>query len=102
MSARTPRCTLWKTGLRLSRTTCTFATQCRLRPRLASSWLAPLTTAPVAATPPKQVSLTLALNALNRSLGKEDLYPFELPPSVTAKLAFVHKVITAATIERAS
>jgi hypothetical protein len=38
--------------------------------------------------------LTLALNALNRSLGKDDLYPFELPPAVIAKLAFVHKVIT--------
>ena len=41
--------------------------------------------------------LTLALNALNRSLGKDDLYPFELPPAVTAKLAFVHRVITAAS-----
>jgi hypothetical protein len=40
--------------------------------------------------------LTLALNALNRSLGKDDLYPFDLPPGVTAKLAFVHRVITAA------
>jgi hypothetical protein len=39
--------------------------------------------------------LTLALNALNRSLGKDDLYPFELPPAVIAKLAFVHKVTTA-------
>ncbi|MGH9105020.1 MAG: zinc-binding metallopeptidase family protein [Acidimicrobiales bacterium] len=38
--------------------------------------------------------LTVALNALNRSLGKDDLYPFHLPPAVTAKLAFVHKVIT--------
>ncbi|HXW81784.1 MAG TPA: putative zinc-binding metallopeptidase [Acidimicrobiales bacterium] len=38
--------------------------------------------------------LTLALNALNRSLGKDDLYPFELPPAVIAKLAFVHRVIT--------
>jgi hypothetical protein len=38
--------------------------------------------------------LTLALNALNRSLGKDDLYPFDLPPAVTEKLAFVHRVIT--------
>ncbi len=40
------------------------------------------------------VPLTLAINALNRSLGKEDLYPFDLTPEVVAKLAFVHKVIT--------
>jgi hypothetical protein len=41
--------------------------------------------------------LTLALNALNRSLGKDDLYPFELPPAVIAKLAFVHRVITSSS-----
>lgn len=40
--------------------------------------------------------LTGALNALNRSLGKDDLYPFELQPTVIGKLAFVHRVITAA------
>ena len=44
--------------------------------------------------------LTLALNALNRSLGKDDLYPFELPPAVIAKLAFVDRVITAAAAAR--
>lgn len=38
--------------------------------------------------------LTRALNALNRSMGKEDLYPFELSPAVVAKLAFVHGVIS--------
>jgi hypothetical protein len=38
--------------------------------------------------------LTLALNALNRSLGKDDLYPFDLPPAVIGKLALVHRVIT--------
>jgi hypothetical protein len=42
--------------------------------------------------------LTLALNALNRSLGKDDLYPFDLPPAVIAKLALVHRVITAGAI----
>lgn len=38
--------------------------------------------------------LTVALNAINRSMGKDDLYPFDLSPSVVGKLAFVHKVIT--------
>jgi hypothetical protein len=40
--------------------------------------------------------LTLALNAINRSMGRDDLYPFDLTPSVVAKLAFVHRAITAA------
>jgi hypothetical protein len=42
--------------------------------------------------------LTLAFNALNRSMGKDDLYPFELTPAVVAKLAFVHKVISAGAV----
>ncbi|HET9058520.1 MAG TPA: putative zinc-binding metallopeptidase [Acidimicrobiales bacterium] len=41
--------------------------------------------------------LTLALNALNRSLGKDDLYPFDLRPAVIDKLAFVHRVISGAS-----
>jgi hypothetical protein len=34
--------------------------------------------------------LTYALNAVNRSMGKDDLYPFVLAPAVIAKLGFVH------------
>jgi len=34
--------------------------------------------------------LTYALNAVNRSMGKDDLYPFVLPQAVIAKLGFVH------------
>jgi len=40
--------------------------------------------------------LTIALNAMNRSMGKDDLYPFQLSPPVVGKLAFVHKVIQSA------
>lgn len=36
--------------------------------------------------------LTYALNAINRSMGKDDLYPFVLSPSVVQKLAFVHEL----------
>jgi hypothetical protein len=35
--------------------------------------------------------LTYALNAINRSMGKEDLYPFVLSPKVIDKLRFVHQ-----------
>ncbi|MDR3494983.1 MAG: putative zinc-binding peptidase [Ancalomicrobiaceae bacterium] len=42
------------------------------------------------------VPVTVALNALNRSLGQPDLYPFVLPEAVTAKLAFVHTLVRAA------
>ncbi|MBC7139111.1 MAG: putative zinc-binding peptidase [Defluviimonas sp.] len=37
--------------------------------------------------------LTVALNALNRSMGQADLYPFVLPPAVLEKLAFVHDLV---------
>jgi hypothetical protein len=39
--------------------------------------------------------LTYALNAQNRSMGKDDLYPFVLAPVVVEKLRFVHLVVTA-------
>ncbi|MDP9118368.1 MAG: putative zinc-binding peptidase [Actinomycetota bacterium] len=39
--------------------------------------------------------LTYALNAVNRSMGKDDLYPFVLPPMVLEKLRFVHVVVSA-------
>jgi hypothetical protein len=35
--------------------------------------------------------LTYALNAVNRSMGREDLYPFTLAPAVIDKLSFVHE-----------
>jgi hypothetical protein len=39
--------------------------------------------------------LTYALNAVNRSMGRDDLYPFVLAPTVMNKLAWVHGRITA-------
>ena len=41
--------------------------------------------------------LTYALNAVNRSMGSDDLYPFVISPAVVRKLAFVHDVIGAAS-----
>ena len=35
--------------------------------------------------------LTYALNAVNRSMGREDLYPFTLAQPVIDKLTFVHR-----------
>ncbi len=40
--------------------------------------------------------LTYAFNAANRSMGKEDLYPFVLAPAVIEKLAFVHDLVRGA------
>lgn len=37
--------------------------------------------------------LTVALNALNRSMGLPDAYPFAISPRVREKLAFVHRTI---------
>jgi hypothetical protein len=42
------------------------------------------------------VPVTVAVNALNRSLGQPDLYPFVLPEAVTAKLGFVHALVRGA------
>ena len=39
--------------------------------------------------------LTYALNAINRSMGAEDLYPFVLAPAVVEKLAFVDGCVRA-------
>lgn len=38
--------------------------------------------------------LTYALNAVNRSMGRDDLYPFTLAPAVITKLEFVHDRVT--------
>ncbi len=40
--------------------------------------------------------LTYALNAVNRSMGKDDLYPFLLTQPVIGKLAFVHALVAPA------
>jgi hypothetical protein len=37
--------------------------------------------------------LTYALNALNRSMGRDDLYPFVLPPPVVDKLALIDELV---------
>ena len=39
--------------------------------------------------------LTMALNVVNRSMGKDDLYPFVLAPRVLEKLRFVHSLVAA-------
>jgi len=46
--------------------------------------------------------LTYAFNAANRSMGKEDLYPFVLAPKVIEKLAFVHDMVRDLTDRRVS
>jgi hypothetical protein len=40
--------------------------------------------------------LTVALNALNRSMGLPDAYPFAISPAVERKLRFVHELVQAA------
>jgi len=40
--------------------------------------------------------LTYALNAVSRSMGRDDLYPFTLAPPVMGKLEFVHMLVQAA------
>ncbi|MGQ2906004.1 MAG: zinc-binding metallopeptidase family protein [Neoaquamicrobium sediminum] len=42
------------------------------------------------------VPLTLAINALNRSMGQPDLYPFVTPPAVVKKLGFTATLLAGA------
>ena len=42
--------------------------------------------------------LTYALNAVNRSMGRGDLYPFVLSPAVVDKLTFVHNVVRPSSV----
>jgi hypothetical protein len=42
--------------------------------------------------------LTVALNALNRSMGLADPYPFVLPDPAIEKIRFVHEVIERAAV----
>ncbi len=37
--------------------------------------------------------LTYAMNAMNRSMGLSDIYPFILSPNVIAKLSFIHQLV---------
>lgn len=37
--------------------------------------------------------LTYAMNAMNRSMGLNDIYPFVLSPQVIAKLTFIHQLV---------
>ena len=39
--------------------------------------------------------LTIALNAMNQSMGLNDLYPFVLSPAVIVKLEFIHDIVHA-------
>ena len=39
------------------------------------------------------VPLTIAMNAMNRSIGNSDFYPFVLSETITGKLQFIHNLI---------
>lgn len=39
------------------------------------------------------LSLTMALNSINRSMGHGDFYPFVITPRVQAKLRFIHELL---------
>jgi hypothetical protein len=39
------------------------------------------------------VPLTVAMNAMNRSIGNRDYYPFVLSEAIETKLRFVHELI---------
>jgi hypothetical protein len=46
------------------------------------------------------VPLSLAINAIQRSMGQPDSYPFVLSPPVVTKLEYMHRLIRNATAEQ--
>jgi hypothetical protein len=42
-----------------------------------------------------------SLNMANRSMGRDDLYPFVLPAAVLEKMRFIHTVVDEVTADRA-
>ena len=46
--------------------------------------------------------LAWALNMVNRSMGKDDLYPFVLPAAVLEKMRFIHTAVDEARATRAA
>ncbi len=46
--------------------------------------------------------LAWALNMVNRSMGKPDLYPFVLPPAVLEKMRFIHAAVGDGGVDRAA
>ncbi len=45
-------------------------------------------------------SLSLFFNRVNTAMGKNPLYPFDIPPAVARKLAFVHKLVCESALDR--
>jgi hypothetical protein len=37
--------------------------------------------------------MALFFNRVNTAMGKNPLYPFDIPPAVVTKLGFVHRVV---------
>ena len=47
-------------------------------------------------SPVPQLPVAQFLNAMNRSIGLPDSYPYQLPPDVVTKMAGVHELLAAA------
>jgi hypothetical protein len=70
----------------------------RASPQLDTDIAANVDFAPYAAADVQQLTntwipLTFALNSLNRTMGREDLYPFIISPPVIEKLGFIHVLV---------
>ncbi len=56
--------------------------------------------APTTQLAAKMAPLSFAMNAINRSMGQNDLYPFHLSERVVAKLDFVNRLLAGARAQR--
>jgi hypothetical protein len=62
-------------------------------PELAAEPVEPSDGEPFQALLDRWLPLSYALNAVNRGMGRDDLYPFVLTPTVVDKLAWVHRAV---------
>ena len=107
-SPSTPRCTRGRTSPSASPTTCTSPTPSTPAARRAwccgptgSGSAAPRDIVPLESYDDVPIErmlfdwrwMSLFFNRVNTAMGKNPLYPFEIPPAVVAKLGFIHRVI---------
>jgi hypothetical protein len=61
--------------------------------RIASTGAPGIADLPIADVLGRWHGISLALNSISRSMGRQDLYPFVITPGVAHKLGFVHELV---------
>ena len=65
--------------------------------RITASGASEISGLPISEVLGRWHGFSLALNAVNRSMGRQDLYPFVITPGVARKLGYVHDLVRVRT-----